>query len=236
MTYKEILDTCVPQSKRYIEKCNPWEYYTGRLLSIVVTKPLLNTNITPSTVTFWSILFSLAGFGLISFGDTVLLRSFGWLGFFIWGVLDCVDGNIARCKNLCSSKGELWDALGGYLTLTLMFFSAGIAAFYDNNSVYIFENYWYLIFGGMTSMLSILPRLMAQKKKAIMGAEAVEGVMNKTKFSLSKIIARNIESSAGLMQLVLLLCIVFHFLNVYVIFYFLFNILIAVYSIYTIVK
>ena len=60
--------------------------------------------------------------------------------------------------------------------------------------------------------------------------------MNKVKFSLPKIIARNIESSAGIMQLVMLLAICFHFLNIYVIFYFFFNVLIAVYSIYSILK
>jgi len=74
---------------------------------------------------------TLIGFGLVSFGTTMGWKIVGWLGFFLWAILDCVDGNIARCKDQCSNRGELWDAAGGYLALSLIFFSSGISGFYD---------------------------------------------------------------------------------------------------------
>ena len=50
----EIYNVCVPESKRKTDKMIPWVYYVMRPLSILVTKPLLKTSITPVNVTFGS--------------------------------------------------------------------------------------------------------------------------------------------------------------------------------------
>lgn len=236
MKLKEIYDICVPTKKRATDKQLPWVYFVVRPLSILFTKPLLCTKITPCQVTGLSMVATLIGFGLVGFGDVFQLKVLGWFSFFIWGLLDCIDGNIARCKSMTGSRGELWDATGGYLALSLIFFSAGIGAYYDNNMFDFAGSEIYLILGGSASLLSIFPRLVAQKKKAISSAESVSTVMDKTKFSLPKVIAINLESAIGFMQVLFLICIIFHLLNVFVCFYFVFNLAITIYSLYELLR
>lgn len=230
MTYKEIYDKCVPEAKRAADKLNVWLYYVVRPLSIVATKPLLKTSMTPTAVTALSMISTLIGFGLVSFGATIGWKIVGWLGFFLWAILDCVDGNIARCKDQCSKRGELWDAAGGYLALSLIFFASGISAFYEKPLISVCSPEWNIILGGMTALLSIYPRLIAQKKRAISDTHEVLSVMDKKNFSFPRIIAMNIESAIGLMQVLFLCSLVFQISNVFIAFYFMVNLAICVVS------
>ena len=237
MTLKEIYNVCVPPAKAKTDKLIPWLYFVIRPLSILFTKPILKTPTSPVQVTFISMLATLVGFVFMGFGPSVEVRVYGWIGFFVWAVLDCVDGNVARCKGLASERGALWDATGGYMALSLIFFAVGLAAYNDTNVVEVLDKHLYIVLGGLTSLMSLFPRLVMQKKKAgENGAEAVKVVGNKASFSLPKIIALNLESAIGLMQVVVLLGILFHFLNIFIICYFFFNLLIMVYSLYALLK
>ena len=224
MKYREAFEICVPQEKRRNARTDYFAYYVGRPLSVLMTLPFINTRIKPTTVTIWSIIASIIGAILVSLNIGLTYSIIGWLFFFLWNLLDGVDGNLARCTGQCSKQGELWDAFGGYLALVLMFFSSGIAAFYDNNAIYILEPYYYLIIGGATSVLAIFPRLLAQKKKAICGNESVSGVMDKGNFGFVQIVARNIESAAGFLQVLLLFAIIFRMMNIFIILYFFVNV------------
>ncbi len=197
---------------------------------------MLKTSITPTAVTALSMVSTLIGFGLVSFGTTLEWKIVGWFGFFMWAILDCVDGNIARCKDLCSKRGELWDAAGGYLALSLIFFSSGISGFYEKPFISIWSPEWNIILGGMTALLSIYPRLIAQKKRAISDTHEVLSVMDKKNFSLPRIIAMNIESAIGLMQVLFLCSIIFQVSNVFVAFYFFANLAIALVSLKDLLK
>lgn len=237
MTIKEIYNVCVPPEKEKTDKLIPWLFFVVRPISIVITKPILKTSISPVQVTFISMLATLVGFALLGFGHSLEMRVYGWIGFFVWAVLDCVDGNVARCKGLASERGALWDATGGYMALSLIFFAVGIAAYNDTNIVEFLEKPLYIVIGGLTSLMSLFPRLVMQKKKAgENGADAVKAVGDKASFSLPKIIALNLESAIGLMQVVVLLSIIFHFLNIFIVCYFFLNLIIMVYSLYTLLK
>ena len=236
MTLKEIYNVCVSESKRKTDKMIPWVYYVMRPLSIVVTKPLLKTKVTPVNVTFASMVAALIGFALLGFGQETHTRLWGFFAFFVWGLLDCIDGNIARCKGLASARGALWDATGGYMALSLMFFSIGIGAFNDTNIYEFLEKYLYIVLGGLTALMSIFPRLVMQKRKADMGTESVKLVADKVNYSISQIIALNVESAIGLPQVLLFFAIIFHFLNIFICCYFFINIVIMVYTLYKLLK
>ena len=237
MTYKEIYNVCVPPAKAKTDKLIPWLYFVVRPLSILFTKPILKTPISPVQVTFVSMVATLIGFAFLGFGQSVETRIYGWLGFFVWAILDCVDGNVARCKGLASERGALWDATGGYMALSLIFFAVGVAAYNDANIVEFLDKHLYIVLGGMTALMSLFPRLVMQKKKAgENGAESVKAVGDKASFSLPKIIALNLESAIGLMQVVVLLGIIFHFLNIFIACYFILNLIIMVYSLYALLK
>lgn len=224
MTYKEIYDIAMPEKKRKEERWNVWVTISVRPLSILCTIPFTRTKVKPTTITKWSVIANLLGFFLVAFAQSMTLKLVGWLFFFVWAVLDGVDGNLARSTNQCSSMGDLWDTTGGYAAMVLIYFSAGIAAFYDNSLYSFCDVYWMIILGGATAVISIFPRLVMHKKKSSnIDDESVKANSDKQNFSLSKIAAMNIVSPSGFMQVIFLLSIVFHVLNFFSVFYFAVN-------------
>lgn len=113
MTYKEIYDIAMPAAKCREGKPNIWVTIAVRPLSVLLIKPLIDSNIKPTTITKVSVLASVIGFFCLAFGNSLTCCLIGWLFFFFWAVLDGVDGNLARCTNLCSLLGDLWDTMGG---------------------------------------------------------------------------------------------------------------------------
>lgn len=216
MTLKEIYNIAVPEQKQKEERYSIWEILM-RPISVLITIPFVGTKVKPTTITKISILSLFISFGLLSFGKTIPLKVCGWFFFFIWGMLDGVDGNLARCNDMCSPLGDLWDTMGGYAAMVLMYLSVGIASFYDSNRFVFFAPYWLLILGGFTAVFSIFPRLVMQKKKASQASsEAVKEFSDKSSFGLTKIIALNLISPSGLMQVIVLICIITHTLNLFI--------------------
>lgn len=220
MTFKEVYNIVLPERKRKEEKFNFFVSLVVRPLSILLTLPFIKTRIKPTTITKISILFSCAGFGLLAFGQTLLLRLIGWGLLFLWAVFDGVDGNLARCTNQCSALGDLWDTMGGYLAMVFIFFASGITAYYDENLFDFFDPYILIILGGATAIFSIFPRLVMHKKKSSEGdSESIKKVSDKQHFGIKNIIAMNFISPSGFLLVILLLSIIFHVLNFFIVFY-----------------
>lgn len=237
MTVKDIYDIAMPAEKRKEERFNIFVSLIIRPISVLLTKIFINTKIKPVIITASSILCSLLGFFVLSFSQNPLAKVLGWFLFFVWAVLDGVDGNYARCTNQCSELGDLWDTTGGYAAMVLMYFSCGIVSFYDNSVIYIFEPHWYLIFGGATAIFSIFPRLVMHKKKNYGNrSAAVNALSDKKSFGLSQIVAMNIISPSGFIQVIILICILSHSMNLFVMAYFIINFEIMVISLYKLLK
>lgn len=237
MTYKEVYNIAVPPQKRKEEKWNILANNIFRPMSVILTVPLVNTKVKPTTITAYSIVAAILGFFLVAFSRSMELSVLGWFLFFLWDILDGVDGNLARCTNQCSPLGDLWDTTGGYAAMVLIYFSAGIAAAYDTN-LYVFANPIVLcILGGATAIMSIFPRLVMHKKKSSgIESEVVKEMTNKQNFSLSKIFALNFISPTGFMQVFLLICICTHTLNIFIAFYFVVNLGIMILSLKKLLK
>ena len=239
MSFKELYEKSVSPEKRAADKKNVWLYLAVRPLSVLATMPLMNTRISPTSVTIVSVISSIIGFFVMTILHTSMLwKVIGWLFFFIWAILDCVDGNLARAKNQCSSKGELWDAIGGYATMVLMYFAAGIVSFFDNNLFSFAENFWLLILGGATAIFSVFPRLILHKKEGIEKAnnETIKALVDKKSFSLPKVVLMNLISVIGLFQVLFLICMITHTLNWFILFYFVINLGMMLLSIRAMVK
>ena len=237
MTYKEVYNQVMPEKKRREERFNIFAHWVGRPISILMTLPLINTKIKPTTITKISIVFVIIGFILISFGTSILIKVIGWVCFLIWNLLDGVDGNLARCTNRCSLMGDLWDTTAGYIAMILTYFSASISGFFDISRVILINDYWILILGGATAVMSIFPRLVMHKKKSSdINDIGVKKLSDKQNFGLKNIIAMNFISPSGLMQIFFLICIIYHLLNLFVIFYFLVNLFIMFFSLYQLLK
>lgn len=231
MTYKEIFNIALPEQKRKEERWNIWVTIAVRPLSILLTIPFISSNTKPTTITKWSIASILVGFFIVCFAPTMLWKLIGWLFFFIWSILDGVDGNLARCTNQCSALGDLWDTMGGYIAMVLIYFSAGIIAFYDTNQFVFCPNEFLLIGGSATAIMSIFPRLIMHKKKSSENnSEAIKSLSDKQHFGFSQIAAMNLVSPSGFMQIIFLTSILLHFLNIFILMYFLINMGIMVVS------
>lgn len=231
MNYKQIYNLAVPVKKRKEERWNLFAHFIGRPLSVLLTIPLTKTGIRPVTITKLSILSLLIGSILVSININITITIIGWFFFFLWNILDGVDGNLARSTNQCSNIGDLWDTTGGYSAMVLTYFSAGIAAYFDISNLAFCENYLLLIMGGATSIMSIFPRLIMHKKKNYgTDSKDIRTLTDKTNFGIKQIIAINFISPSGFLQIIFLLAIVFHFLNIFIASYTMINLFIMVVS------
>ena len=222
--YKEVYDEVLPEAKRASERKNVILHAIVRPLCIWATLPLLDTKVKPTTITKISVVASLAGFGFLAFGKTVLMQLIGWFLFFVWVILDGVDGNLARYKKQTSSMGEIWDSFGGYVAMVLTYFGTGIAAFYACNRFTFCDPYWMLILGGATAIISIFPRLMMHKKRNTLGSkESTSEFTNKSGFGFVQTVAMNFISLSGLFQIIFITCIALRLLNFFILFYFVLN-------------
>lgn len=237
MKYKEIYNRVLPEKKRKEERHNLFGHYVGRPLSILLTMPLINTSITPTFVTKVSLVILLIGFSLVSFGMLLWIKLLGWFFFFLWNLLDGVDGNLARCKNQCSAMGDLWDTTAGYAAIVLTHFSTGISSFFDVNFYPLFDQYWLLIIGGASAIFSIFPRLVLQKKKSSgIESDSVKGLTDTANAGLIRKIVGNIASPTGLLQVFFLIAILTHTLHFLTIIYFVFNALTMMFSLWKLLK
>lgn len=237
MNFKEAYDRCMPIEKRKKEQSNLWVAYVGRPLTVWMTLPLINTKVHPITITKISIICAVVGFGMMAFGSMMPLRVAGWSLFFLWGLLDGVDGNLARCQNRISKMGELWDAVGGYAAMALQYMAAGVVAYHDT-PVYAFcDPYLILLCGAFTALISLFPRLIMHKKLGIIPqSESTKALNDKVHFSMPKVVATNLISVSGIMQEILLVCMLTHTINFFVAVYFLFNLGIMLMSMRSMLK
>ena len=94
-----------------------------RVLSRPVSLFLIKyTNITPNNVTIFGFMFAIAGAIFLSKGEHLYLVV-GSILAFISILCDCIDGDIARTKNLGSKTGKWLDAVLGWIGIELLTFA-----------------------------------------------------------------------------------------------------------------
>lgn len=96
-----------------------YEYFFVRKISLYFTKLLIRTRVTPNQITLLSLPVYLAGSGMFLSGSQKY-HLFGVFLLHLYLVLDDVDGEIARAKNLASNFGHWFDSIRdrvGQLTL-----------------------------------------------------------------------------------------------------------------------
>ena len=128
-----------------------------RKLSIRVTWVLLHTPLSSNQVTVISIMAGLVGgiFFCLGFDITFLI---GAILFYMFEVLDCSDGEIARYRNSQSMTGNFLDLLAHYFIP--LFFYAGLSfGIYSRSEASIVFLFGFM--GFMGSLLMKLPSLTA---------------------------------------------------------------------------
>jgi CDP-alcohol phosphatidyltransferase-like enzyme len=102
-----------------------WGWLFTRRISIYVTLLLSHTSVTPNQLTFSSILIGITA-GLLWTVGSHLCFIIGGILFQVMYLLDCVDGELARYKNMSSPKGAYVDFVGHYFTAFAMIVGASL--------------------------------------------------------------------------------------------------------------
>lgn len=240
ITPKDIERASMTPEKRKNAKNDWFAFYIGRPLSYLLTVPFAQLNVSPNAVSILSIVPVLIGFVLMTIGTDKLILCTGWLMFFLWNLLDGVDGNLARYQKRASKLGDVYDAMSGYAAMALTFLAWGAAAAHHGG---IFDGFTtvpdeiYLILGALSSIFILFPRLIMHKTiTTFEGTEKVAAVKNKSQFGILKIIALNITSVAGLVQVFMIVSILWDMLDLFTVVYFFINTAIMICSLWTILR
>lgn len=239
VSIKELAKTTMTPEKKASAKNDIFAFYIGRPISYVLTLPFLALKIKPNTVSFLSFLPSIAGFVLLGFGKTTLLRSIGVLFFILWNFMDGVDGNIARYTKQTSTLGTLWDAASGYFAMMLMYFAVGVSVMntpLTKFDVIPFDDYVFVVLAGLTSIFTLYSRLVMHKKMVLFSEKAGEKLSDKSKYSGIRLIALNLTSPSGFMQIIMLVCVALSVQRYFIVAYFLVHLAATVYSMASLLK
>ena len=90
--------------------------------------------------------------------------------------------------------------------------------------------------GSIAGVCTMLPRLVTQKKESIYGKESSLEMKDRSSYNLFKIIALNLISINGFAGLLLLIAILFHFVNIYMTIYFFIMIAFGGFSLFIIMR
>ena len=154
---KNIIDS-LPSKKN--SKSSLWVKLIVRKLSFLFTYVFINLGFSPWAVSVLSAFVAVVGSGFLMLPNYTFVV-IGMILIQFWLILDCVDGNIARCKKQSSELGSFIDALSGYYVSAFVYLGTGVAAYHFSQ----LEEYRFLfvVMGAVSAISGILSRLIHQK-------------------------------------------------------------------------
>lgn len=145
----------------------------------------------------------------------------------VWYVLDCVDGNIARSVKK-QPFGEFADACSSYILVGFLCTSMGISAYYMGGILFEKGCILMIILGAIASSSDTMMRLIYQKYKNSENELCEKGILKKeidTRNDVSKVkslpvIIEQKLGIGGILPLIILIGVIFKFLDLVVIYCF----------------
>jgi len=190
-TLREIIASLPPEK---VKQDGLWTRFVLRPISFPVAWAALRLGLSPSFVSYFSALLSVAA-GILFAWPNFVLAGIGAVLFNVFSVLDCVDGNMARVSGKAGPWGGWADAISGFITYSSVFFATGLYIYWKTE--------WWpvLLVAGLTSSANLLTRVAYQMYKNIEGDSAHGSV------SFERSLAENVGITGFLMPLLL----IFHF-------------------------
>lgn len=183
-----------------------------RPLSYPFTWLLIRTPLSANAVSYLSALVCIFCGALIisgNYGYAII----GAATFNLFGILDCVDGNISRLKPKLHSYGDWADALAGYIAYATLLPAAGLAvSLYQSGD---WNSVIWLSLGFIAAISTLLTRLSHQKLENLMKNKKLN---SSEKTSLFININKNLGITGFLIPIVLV-GLVFNFLHYIIVFY-----------------
>lgn len=204
-----------------------WVKLWVRKVSFLFTYIFINMGFSPNGVSVLSILFVLASCICYSISTPVSILT-GVILINFWLVLDCVDGNIARCRKTRTYYGEFVDDIGGYYTVAFIYISLGLCAYNTGGVLLDVANKWILVAGGVACICDILARLINKDYENFSCNRPdyiKQTYLTEDKNSLSyyrRRIGKELGVSGAFMPMTIL-CAIFNAYDIMVLFYLFFN-------------
>lgn len=240
ITTKDIETKTMTPAKKAMARNDYFAFYVGRPISYWLTIPFLYTSLSPNQVTMISLVPLVVGFVLSYVGDNLFMLVLAWAMFFLWNLLDGVDGNMARYRQQFSKMGSVYDAMMGYVAMILQPFAWGIIASHEEGflrSLVNIPNDIYVILGALSGIFVIFPRFIMHKAITQLGVEQqLREVKDKSNYGFTKIIALNIVSPTGFMQVIMLIALLTNTCDIFTLSYFVINLSVLIVSLRTIFK
>ena len=139
--------------------------FIHRKIAIRITKYLARTNVTPNQITFISLLIDLAAIPFFALG--------GYIYFVIGAILinfaytmDCVDGEIAKLKNMQSRFGASFDFISDIAVEPPLYFAITLGLYMQFHEIWIWALGFFVIYGIFMShyILRYLDGVIASSK------------------------------------------------------------------------
>ena len=144
------------------ELAEPINLHINEPIAKKIVGVLKDTFITPNQVTYLSVLVGFASGYSFSQGNSIS-SIFGGLLLELTLILDCVDGQLARAKNMASDLGRLIDGIAGYFAYLAVVY--GIISGYPNFSTEVI----------VIAVFTILRAVSYDYCKQTMGMMALKG-------------------------------------------------------------
>ena len=139
-SFKFIIDS-LPQKKN--SNSSWWVKLWVRKASFLFTYLFINLGFSPNAVSVLSIFFVLAACICYGFSSPVSI----WVAVALinlWLILDCVDGNIARCRKIKTCYGEFVDDIGGYYVVAFIYLALALCVYNTGGILVGASNKWIL--------------------------------------------------------------------------------------------
>lgn len=223
-SFKHIIDS-LPVKKN--SNSSWWVKLWVRKASFLFTFLFINLGFSPNAVSILSIAFVLATCVCYAVSTPMaIVAAFLMINF--WLILDCVDGNIARCRKQKTIYGEFVDDIGGYYVVAFVYLALGLCVFNVGGTLIEPGNKWILVAGAVACICDILARLINKDYVNFSKNRSDyvhETYLNENKKSLSYV-RRRIGKELGVSGLFMpltIICAFTHSYDLMVIFYLLFN-------------
>lgn len=160
-----------------------WKKKKDSFLAKIIYRPVsfygasvaANLGISANAISYFSALIAVLSCILFLF-EGALLHIIGALLMIIWNILDCVDGNLARCVRK-QPFGEFADSLSSYMLVGFMSTFMGLAVYFEGGLLFGKENPWIIFIGAIASSSDTMMRLIYQKYKSIERKLSDKGIL-----------------------------------------------------------
>lgn len=152
-------------------------FHSLRYFSFWLSIPFVFLPFSPNQITLLTNILQVISVFVVAYADGYH-KLYGVLIYFIGGIFDFVDGNIARYKSKISKKGKFYDQIGHVFVGPLFYVGIGLAAY--NNTLNVNFLYMTILIAMFVPLMSYQISVSSQYYKSNNKKTAVDDIIDKS--------------------------------------------------------